>query len=384
MKKYVSMFLALTLIIGILIIPVTANAADKSYNLQLGKTYKGTVDDPMTLYGIVMQNYSNKYTFTMTESSNVAINITSKSTSQTWKLQSTDYSVAFPSQSMPSSVGCYLPKGKTYTLTISGAGSYELKISKASADKLTMKETSGKLTAKKNVPFTYTGTYDYAKANLSVSSSKPKVATASFSLTQGGNSGTLTINPSYIGKTVISLKMAGSNTVKYTVYATDGYWFVAKGSKAKAPKPVGVSKPKWKSSKKKVATIKKKTGKIKAKKGGRVTFTAKKGKISYKVHTVVTDYIKLAKETYKEIKSVVNNPDKLKIYNVYKGYSKQIDGTRKIPVIVIDYGSTNANGAMVRSKTMAYYDEVYQPHYTSGWSIDNIISRKTIKPSKIK
>jgi hypothetical protein len=178
--------------------------------------------------------------------------------------------------------------------------------------------------------------------------------------------------------------MKGSNSIKYTFYGTSGYWFVAKGSKAKAPAPAGVSKPKWKSSKKKVATIKKKTGKIKAKKGGRVTFTAKKGKVSYKIKTVVTDYIKLGKKTYKELKNTVNNPDKLKIYNVYKGYSKQIDSKFKIPVVVVDYGSTNDNGAMVRNKVMAYYDDVYQAHFTNGWSIDNIISRKSIKPSKIK
>ena len=57
-----------------------------------------------------------------------------------------------------------------------------------------------------------------------------------------------------------------------------GTALIAKGYKKKAPKPVGVKKPKWSSSKKKKLSIKKKSGKVKAKKGGRVTITAKKGK----------------------------------------------------------------------------------------------------------
>lgn len=384
MKRTLSIFLTLTIIAGLFLVPVSVNAATESYNLNLGQTYSGTIAEATGMAAYFGGN-SHEYTFSMDTSSNVTVQIVSENTSQSWSLKSSDYSVNLGTQGMPMNAICYLPKGKTYTLTISGAGKYAFVVSKAAGDKLSMKSKSCKVTSPKTktVPFTFTGTVDYAKENLSVKSSKPKVATATFSI-GSGNSGTLTINPKYIGKTVITLKMAGGNSVKYTVYATYGYWFVAKGSKAKAPAPAGVSKPKWKSSKKKIATINKKTGKIKAKKGGRVTFTAKKGKISYKVSTVVTDYIKLGKKTYKEIKSVVNNPEKLKIYNVYKGYSKQIDRSRKIPVVVVDYGSTNANGAMVRNKIMAYYDEVYEAHFTSGWSIDNIISRKSISPSKIK
>jgi hypothetical protein len=383
MKKFISIALTLTLVLSVMIIPVTANAATKSYNLVLGKTYTGEIEAPTSLYGISLGTNSHEYTFTMSETTNVAVLVASEGDTKTFSLKSTDYSF-YASGQTPFAGVAYLKSGKTYKLTISGTGKYGVKVIKTDPDKLSMSKKSGKSTgANKEVPFTFTGSNDYARDNLSISTSKKKVADVSYSIT-GNNSGKIIIKPKYIGKTTITLKMKGSNSVKYTFYGTSGYWFVAKGSKAKAPAPAGVSKPKWKSSKKKVATIKKKTGKIKAKKGGRVTFTAKKGKVSYKIKTVVTDYIKLGKKTYKELKNTVNNPDKLKIYNVYKGYSKQIDSKFKIPVVVVDYGSTNDNGAMVRNKVMAYYDDVYQAHFTNGWSIDNIISRKSIKPSKIK
>lgn len=378
MKKITSLVLTLIMVIGIVCIPVTANAATDSFELEFDKVYTGTIDKPA--YSWSFSN-SHKYTFTMKKNANVNIAVATEGDEKTWTLKSTDYSVSFPTQTAPTAVSCYLPKDKTYELTITGSGNYGVKITYGTPDKITSKGKTLKITGKKTVTFKYSGITDYARANLSVKSSNKKVATATVSVEKG--SGTITITPYYIGKTVITLKMAGSNSIKYTVHGTDGYWFVAKG-KSKMPKPSGVKKPKWSSSKKKIATINKKTGKIKAKKGGRVTITAKKGKIKYRLHTVVTDYIKLGKKAYKEIKNNVNNPDKLKIYNVYKGFSKQIDSKFKVPVIVIDYGSTNANGAMVRSKTMAFYDEVYQIHYTSGWSIDNIISRKSIKPSKIK
>lgn len=377
MKKVTSLFLALIMVIGIVCIPVTAYAAE-SFDLKLGETYIKTLEK--TIFGYDTHEYS----FTMTESCNIAIVVATESEDISFSFVKPSTYSYFTNSSTITSPGAiaYVTKGNTYKVKVSGSGKYGVKVAKVDPDKITSKGKTIKITAKKVVTFKFSGTTDYAKDRLSVKSSNKKVATATVSAS--GNTGTLTITPSYIGKTVITVKMGGSNSIKYTVHGTDGYWFVAKGSKAKAPKPSGVKKPKWTSSKKKVATIKKKTGKIKAKKGGRVTFTAKKGKNKYRVHTVVTDYIKLAKKTYKEIKNNVNNPDKLKIYNVYKGYSKQIDTTRKIPVIVIDYGSTNDNGAMVRNKTMAFYDEVYQIHYTSGWSIDNIISRKSIKPSKIK
>lgn len=386
MKKFLSIILTLALAAGIMIIPVTVNAATESFNLELGKEYYGTIKEPTKMYGITLETNSHEYTFTVKKNTNVMVLVASEGGTINLSLKSTDYSYSTGTKTAPFSGIAYLTSDKTYKLTLTGSGKYGVKVAETDPDTVAIKTKSGKATstATKTVPFTFTGTYDYAKANLSVTSSQPKVAEATYKISYGTNTGELTISPKYIGKTVITLKMKGSNSVKYTLYATQGYWFVAKGSKAKAPKPAGVKKPKWKSSKKKVATINKKTGKITAKKGGRVTFTAKKGKVSYKIDTVVTDYIKLGKKTYKELKNTVNNPEKLKIYNVYKGYSKQIDTTRKIPVVVVDYGSTNANGAMVRNKIMAYYDEVYQAHFTNGWSIDNIIGRKNIKPSKIK
>lgn len=380
MKKVTSLILTFIMVIGIVIIPVTANAATTSFNLVIGQTYGGTIEE-----GSWLSQNSHEYTFTTDKSANVAIAVYSENTSMTWSLASTDYSVYISTQKVPMAGLCYLPKGKTYKLSVSGAGQYALQLKMSDPDKISMKGKSCKLstTNPKKVQFKFTGTKDYAKDNLSIKNSTKKVADASFTI-DSNNAGTLKIKPKYIGKTVITLKMAGSNSVKYTVHGVHGYWFIAKGDKVKAPKPAGVKKPKWKTSKKSVCTVNKKTGKVKAKKGGKVTITAKKGKVSYKLTTVITDYIKLGKKTYKKIKEQVNNPDKLKIYNVYSGYSKQVDTSRKIPVLVVDYGSTNENGAMVRSKIMAFYDEVMEPHFTNGWSIDNIISRKSISPSKIK
>lgn len=385
MKKLLSLFLVFTLAVSVLIIPANAaseGSSDKTVNLTIGKTYTDTV----TEYQYFYQTLSGTHTYNFTISSSCNAKIAVKTD------KNVEWSIGKPASSgfysytsnIPKADIYYFKKGESYTIKVSGAGKYTLKVSKAAADKLKIKSKSGKTTSSaKTVPFTFSGTYDYAKEHLSVKSSNKKVATASYSLT-GAKSGKITVTPKYYGKAVVSLKMKGSNTVKYTLYATDGHWYVAKGSKAKVPKPSGVSKLKWKSSKKKVATINKKSGKIKAKKGGRVTFSAKKGKVTYKLKTVVTDYIKLGKKTYKKLKETVNNPEKLKIYNVYKGYSKKINGVSKVPVLVIDYGSTNDNGAMVRNKIMAYYNDVYEPQYTNGWDIDNIIGRKTIKAKKIK
>lgn len=377
MKKTVSLVLALVMILSVLCIaPITANAETK--NLTFGKTYTGTLKS--TLFSTA----ADEYTFTMTDSQNVQVEVGSDN-KQTWRISGSTYSEYYSSETAPSKMVYYLKKGVTYTLRISGSGTYSAKVTKAAPDKLILKSTSGKIknSDSKLVRFSFTGPSDYALANLSIKSSNEKVATASYTVT-AGNTGTITITPKFIGTAKITLKMAGSNSVKYTVYVTNGFWFVAKGSKAKAPKPKGVKNPKWSSSKKKVVTINKKTGKIKAKKSGRTTLTAKKGKIKYKITTVVTDYVKLGKKTYREIKDVVNNPEKLKIYNVYKGYSKMISGDQKIPVVVVDYGSTNSYGAMVRNKVCAYYDEVLEIHYKYGWDVNNIIGKKRMKVSKIK
>lgn len=380
MKKFLSIFLALTLALSIFIIPVTANAETKNFNLSLGKSYSGTIEESSSSFFFYNTN-DHKYSFTMSSSCNAKISVNLKGKSMSWDIYKTG---GYYNRTLSKASLYYLEKGESYYIQIKGAGDYTLKVSKAAADKLSIKTKSGKTTSSsKTVPFTFSGTYDYAKDHLSIKSSSKKVASASYQLVSE-KSGKMTITPSFYGKTVVSLKMKGGNTVKYTLYVTQGHWYVAKGSKAKAPKPVGVKKPKWKSSNKKKATIKKKSGKIKAKKGGRVTFTAKKGKVSYRLKTVITDYIKLGKKAYKKIKENVNNPDKLKIYNVYKGYSKQINGVSKVPVVVVDYGSTNSNGAMMRNKIMAYFDDVYEIQFANGWSIDNIIGRKSMKAKSIK
>ena len=115
-----------------------------------------------------------------------------------------------------------------------------------------------------------------------------------------------------------------------------------------------------------------------------MNFTAKKGKVNFRITGVVTDYIVIGKRAYRQLKDIVNNPEKLKIYNVYSGYSKQIYSGQKVPVVMVDYGSTNENGAMIRHKIVAWYDDVYEVHYANNWSVDNIIGRRRIDPSKIK
>ena len=385
MKRITSIVLSLAIVVGLFLVPVTAHAENKTFQLKIGETYTGEVDEGISMYGISMTSYTDTYTFTMNESANIGFMVAKDdNASISWRVRSSDYDISYSSQSAPSTGIYYLPKGKTYSLILSGNGKYGVRTQKLEGDKLKLNSKSGKLAeAKKTVGFTFTGTSGYAKDNLSVKSSKTKVATVEYQIT-GENSGTFTITPKNVGKTTITLKMKGGNTVKYTANVTKGYWFVVKGSKAKAPKPTGVKSPTWKSSKKKVLTVNKKTGKVKAKKGGRTVLTAKKGKTSYDINTVVTDYIKLGKKAYKQIKNTVNNPEKLKIYNVYRGYSKLIYDGVKVPVIHVDYGSTNENGAMVRSKINAYYDDVYEIHYTSGWNIDTIIGKKKIKASKIK
>lgn len=385
MKKLTAFLLTLAVLVtSFVIAPVTASAETQDVSIVFGKEYTGEISQPTGIFAYMTTNYNN-YNFTMTQSAEVLVTVKSADTDVQWSLSS-GYSNKITRRSAPSSESAYLTKGETYTVKVSGTGKYSLVVTKKAPGVVKFSSSSGKMEDRpKAVGFNFTGNQEYARDNLSISSSNPKVATAEFDVSSGTNAGSVIIIPQYIGKAVISLKLAGSNTAKYTIYVTKGYWGVAKGSKAKAPKPKGIKNVKWKSSKKKVVTINKKTGKIKAKKGGRSTLTAKKGKVSFKINTVVTDYIKLGKKTYKEIKNVVNNPEKLKVYNAYKGYSKVIyTNGRKIPVVVIDYGSTNENGAMVRNKICAYYDDVYEPKYKGGWDTENIIGKKNLKIRKIK
>lgn len=391
MKKVISLVLALTMVLSVFVmVPMTAGAATTDTALTLGKTYSGNVQNSSAYLDYYMQGSTTvNYSFVLTASSNVTVKLETTSTTISWRLKSSDGKKTYYTETGAGTKTYYVTKGTNFILSVwavgmGGGGKYSLTVSKAAPDKLKMKSKAGTLgSSKKVVKFKFTGTGDYALANLTVKSGNKKVATVSHQI-NSNNTGTFTITPQYMGKTVITLKMRGSNTLKYTAYVTKGYWFVVKGSKAKAPAPKGVSKPKWLSSKKSICTINKKTGKIVAKKGGRVTIIAKKGKTQYKINTVITDYKALGKKAYRQIKNVVNNPEKLKIYNVYKGYSKMIYTGHKVPVVFIDYGSTNDYGAMVRSKMFAYYNDVHEIKYAASWDEDNIIGKKRMPVSSIK
>ena len=378
MKKLLSLLVVLAMVFSsIVILPAPVKAEDFNYNMTLGKEYKGTLEGSI-FYTLRMNDTAN-FTFTIARKTNILVDVKySGSCSGSLKTQSGNY-VDIDSR------GVATVTPGTYVLSLSGyQAQYIAKISDIGLGTVKFKKTSGNVKDRTDIPFTYTCSYAQAQTGIKLTNSNKKVASTSIVLNSNGT-GYVRAEGKFIGKTKLTLQLTGSNSSKFTAYVRSGMWFVAKGSKAKMPKPVGFKKLKWKSSKKKVATINKKSGKIKAKKGGRTTITAKKGKQKFTIKLVVTDYIKLAKKTYREIKDNVNNPDKLKIYNVYKGYSKQIYTNKiKVPVVMIDFGSTNDFGAMMRKKVMSYYDDVHEPRYVSVSSSNNIISKKSIKKSKIK
>ncbi len=376
MKKIIAVLLTLVMAFSMTYItPVEAETF--KYQMQLGKQYSGKLEGSV-LYYMKVYDYA-EYNFTVSKATNIKVEVKYSGDSCSYNLKSgSSY------YSTDSKGAAYLQPG-SYTLEIKGyAATYTAKVSDIGVGSVKFNKSSATLKEGTRIPFTYTCSYEQARKDISITNSKQKVSTASLSVNSDGT-GYVYMSPKFIGKTVVTLKLKGGNTSKFTAYLRNGFWFVAKGNKSKMPKPVGFKKLKWKSSKKKVVTINKKTGKIKAKKGGRVTITAKKGKQKFTIKLVVTDYIKLAKKTYREIRDTVNNPDKLKIYNVYKGYSKQIyTNGAKIPVVMIDFGSTNDFGAMTRKKIMAYYDEVHEARFISVSNANNIISKKSIKKSKIK
>lgn len=378
MKKLLSLLVVLAMIFSsIVITPAPVKAEEYNYSLTLGKEYKGTLKGSL-FYTLEMNDTAN-FTFTIAKKTNILVDVKySGKCSGSLKTKSGSY-VSVDSR------GVATVTAGTYVLSLSGyQAQYIAKISDIGLGTVKFKKTSGNIKEYTDIPFTYTCSYAQAKTDIKLSNSKSKVASAKILLNSDGT-GVVRAEGKFIGKTNLTLQLVGGNSSRFSAYVRTGMWFVAKGSKAKMPKPVGFKKLKWKSSKKKVATINKKSGKIKAKKGGRTTITAKKGKEKFTIKLVVTDYIKLAKTTYREIKDAVNNPDKLKIYNVYKGYSKQIyTNGIKVPVIMIDFGSTNDFGAMMRKKVMAYYDDVHEPKYIGVSNANNIISKKSIKKSKIK
>lgn len=379
MKRITAIILSMALIMSafIGINFKTVKAEQKSFSLAFGKQYTAKFEGKNK-----SDNYHG-YVFTTNKSMNVRVTVTSKNNDVEWGI-SRDGVVYQYATKAPSNTVVYIPAGKAYYLILSGTGEYSVKLSDAGA-KVNFNKKSGKFSDvySVSVPFTYTGSYKYAEPNLKMKNSNSKCATASMSL-YTNNTGTVTLYPKKYGKTVVKLIMAGGNTAKYTFHCTKGYWYVAKGSKAKAPKPSGVKKPKWSSSKKKRVSIKKKTGKIKAKKSGRVTLTAKKGKVKYRLKVVVTDFKKLARKSYKEIKNAVNNPDKLKIYSAYRGYAKVKADAPRIPVVYFDFGSTNYYGAMIRTKLIAFYDEVMTVRSKRVDSVNVVYKKKSMKKKYYK
>ena len=353
----------------------SVKAESKVFNLTFGKQITAKFE------GSSQSSNFHGYKFNIGSDTNIKVEISSLSGSVRWGI-ATEQTAYQRYTYAPSNTTVYLPKGSGYYLLINGTGEYTFKVTNIGASKVSFPKKSGKFkdVYSVSIPFSYTGSYDYANTHLKLKNSKPKMASASMSL-YSDNSGRVTVYPKRYGKTVVKLVMAGGNTAKYTFYVTRGYWYIAKGYKKKAPKPVGVGKPIWSSSKKKKVSIKKKTGKVKAKKGGRVTLTAKKGKVKYRLKTVVTDYKKLARKAYKEIKESVNNPDKLKIYAAYRGYAKVRSDAPKIPVVYFDFGSTNYYGAMIRTKLVAYYDDVMEiKSYTVLNS--NVVYKKKVMKKK--
>ena len=380
MKKIISIVLSIVLVatsyIGLNVKSVKAET--KEFNLAFGKQTSGKFE------GTLQNNNFHGYKFNISSNTNIRVVISSKTGSLRWGIANKDKAYQGYTY-QPSDETIYLPKGNDYYLLINGTGEYTFKVTNVGMSKVSFSKKSGKFADAYSVsiPFKYTGSYKYANSNLKMKNSKPKCATASMSI-NSNNTGKITVYPRKYGKTVIKLTMTGGNTAKYTFHCVRGYWYIAKGSKAKAPKPIGVKKPKWSSSKKKRVSIKKKSGKVKAKKGGTVTLTAKKGKVKYRLKTVVTDFNKLAKKSYKEIKDVVNNPSKLKVYHCYRGYYKVRSDAQRIPVVYFDYGSTNYYGAMVRNKFVAFYDETMVIRTITVSNANNVYKKKAIKKKVYK
>ena len=258
---------------------------------------------------------------------------------------------------------------------------YSFRISKVADQKVTIAKKSGKFKvgSDKQISLAYNSTDGYAQDNLKVAkNTKKTVATASLS-NIGGKSATLTITPKKMGKTVISVKLDGGNTVTYTVYVTNATAFLAKGTTTSLTKPIGVSGVKFanksKASKKVALTTAK--GKVTAKKQGRAAINAKKSGITYSYNVVVTDYTKLAKKTYNLILEYVPNPDEVKINYAYKGYYK-ISGI-KVPVVYVDYSFGNETGGNSRNKLIAWYDDALDVQMQNVATANNVISKKSIK-----
>ncbi len=384
-RKILALVLSFALVAtGIIIGTDSVEAADaKVYTL--GKTASGTITK--SVYYTLVSYSTDTYTFNVNKNMDVVISFTAKTDGLRWNLSGGStytYESHSVSAGMKDTYKMYLTSG-SYTFKVTGGGSaYSFVINNSNAYHLKFAKASDNISGglKKTVAFTYDCSYDYAKQYFTMKNSNNNVAECSYILNRDGT-GYITLDPKKIGKTVVSIGLVGGTIAKYTGNVKSMYVFVAKGQSLKLPKPSGVKKIKWSSKKKKVATVNKK-GKVKGKKDGRGKVFAKAGKVKYTYNIVVTDFIKLGKKTYKELKENVRNPEKLKIYNVYSGFDKNIAQGLTIPVVFVDFGYTNSYGAMERGKWIAYYDDVHELKYFYVNSYSDLMKRKTIKPAKIK
>ena len=285
----------------------------------------------------------------------------------------------------------FLPKG-TYRMRLYSYTGYiwpiyphtekfQFKITKAS-QKLTIgkKSATFAVSSTKDITLKFPSSFDYAKKNLKITkNTNKKVATATIP-EFGTKKATLTIKAKKLGKTVLSVKLAGANTVKFTVYVTSNYVFVAKGSKTKLSKPLGVSKVKFinKAKNGKKVAVTTKAGKVTAKKQGRATIAVKKGKITYNYNFIVTNYKTLGRAAYRLAKEYVPNPNTLKVNNVYKG-SYKLSSELKVPVVYIDYSYGNETGGTSRNKIIAWYDDALDLQSQNVLTANNVIGKKRMK-----
>lgn len=394
-KKIIATVLAFALILtGLTIAPKAAKAEDKTSIYTLGQQVSGTITgEESTFYTLVSRSYStDKYTFDVNKVMDVYVEVSAGKQALNWYLRSTgagsNESGTVPAGTKQVSQKIVVKPG-AYTFSITGSGSvtdengtYTAKVFNTNEYACVFASPGGNIDGgvKKDIAFTYNSSYDYAKENFTIHNSNPKVAEVDYELNADGT-GTVTLDPNKIGKTVVTIGINGGKPVTYTANVKSMVVFVSVGQSVKLVKPIGIKKPKWKSSKKAVATVKK--GKIKAKKSGRATVTAKKGKTSFKYKIVVTDYIKLGKEACKFIKENVRNPEKFKVYTVYKGYDKNIVRDVKLPVVFIDYGYPNSYGAMERGKMICFYDDVHEIKSIAVDSYIDVMKKKKIPVKKV-
>ena len=380
--------------------PGTLSAQDISKNYTIGKTVEGTVSADNDVY----------YAFTVSSSSGIDVNVAVTCPETEY------YLYAYLENSSGNRVWgdrldtnqkitgkkIYLAKGtyKMHLYTYYGINyqnweyyksKYRFKIATVKQKvKLGSKSGSPKIGDTKEISFTYNGSDDYAKKNISITkNSNKRVASAEIELGENGV-GTLKVTPKRMGVTNIYLKVAGGNKAKYTATVKTADDYVAKGSSVTLTKPIGVSKltyaNKTKKSKK-VATVTKK-GVATGKKQGRAAIVAKKGKTTYSYNVVVTDYYKLAREAYELIDEYAPDPDLVKINYAYMGLCKKIYTGFKVPAVYLDISYKNEAGGSTRSKEVAWYDDALDLHTSGGDNValtkNSLMGKKSMNKKRIK